>query len=883
MNTLSKSFNFKYSWRNYQERFLKDFVSHIEDDHLHIVAPPGSGKTVLGLEMLGRVNKKALVLSPTLTIRNQWKERMEECFLEHPKSDLSSFDIKNTSILTFTTYQSLHSFFRIDCNNDKDKLLLFFQEAGIETILLDEAHHLKNEWWKPLYCIKNLPNCTVISLTATPPYDSESKEIKKYFDLCGPIDMEIGVPELVREKNLCPHQDFVHFSKPKQKEIEAILKYRGQLMDFINSLSKNQAFITFIKSHPYYNDTEKFEEAIYSNTSFYSAILIFLNDVGVQISEEKINVLGIDSKKIEFPSFSYEWVTALLQPLIFDNRERYLDDEEILLSIEKQLRKIGGLQKNKINLIGESKLYKSLSQSSTKLSSIVDILKIESNSLKDDLRMVILSDYIRKEFLNFENDKPTSEINTLGVLPIFQFIRRKIEEDNIFTIEDRYLGVLTGSLIVVHQSLIATLKTKIKPDFFKYKYVGGGFVLITPTIQGKKTIVAVITSLFENGNIKVLIGTKSLLGEGWDAPAINTLILASFVGSFVMSNQMRGRAIRVNPQNPQKSANIWHLVCLDPTVSDGGADLKILKRRFEAFCGVSLTGDFYIENGAERLDILNHLDDIKSLNNRMESVALKRDETKTRWDLAIGGGYQLVRELKLDFQDEVPYQKQKIVYFNDALKYTIIELITVVTITLPELLLKNINVLFSRGVLYFIYAILAAIFMLFFPKMIKAVHLYLKYGRRDKQLIKITEILKNTLIDEQIIETPASEISVQIDQHSNGVISCYLMGATAKESIQFIDYLQEIINPVVSPRYLISQSIWFRKQLGFSNYYTVPGVFSEHKDKASLFFNNWKKTYSKANLLYTRNTKGRKTLLKARFQSYQPGDKIKSKKAMLWR
>ena len=31
--------------------------------------------------------------------------------------------------------------------------------------------------------------------------------------------------------------------------------------------------------------------------------------------------------------------------------------------------------------------------------------------------------------------------------------------------------------------------------------------------------------------IKVIIGTKSLLGEGWDAPCVNSLILASFVGS----------------------------------------------------------------------------------------------------------------------------------------------------------------------------------------------------------------------------------------------------------------------------------------------------------------------------------------------------------------
>ena len=53
-------------------------------------------------------------------------------------------------------------------------------------------------------------------------------------------------------------------------------------------------------------------------------------------------------------------------------------------------------------------------------------------------------------------------------------------------------------------------------------------------------MVAVVTELFEEGRINALVGTKSLLGEGWDAPCINSLILATYVGSFMLSNQMRG-------------------------------------------------------------------------------------------------------------------------------------------------------------------------------------------------------------------------------------------------------------------------------------------------------------------------------------------------------
>ena len=48
-----------------------------------------------------------------------------------------------------------------------------------------------------------------------------------------------------------------------------------------------------------------------------------------------------------------------------------------------------------------------------------------------------------------------------------------------------------------------------------------------------KGIVAAVTELFQRGRIQVLVGTKSLLGEGWDAPCVNSLILGSFVGELL--------------------------------------------------------------------------------------------------------------------------------------------------------------------------------------------------------------------------------------------------------------------------------------------------------------------------------------------------------------
>ncbi|MCW3063466.1 MAG: type restriction protein res subunit, partial [Solirubrobacterales bacterium] len=49
----------------------------------HLVAPPGSGKTVVGLEIVRRLGRPALVLAPTATIRAQWNDKLA-LFTEAP-------------------------------------------------------------------------------------------------------------------------------------------------------------------------------------------------------------------------------------------------------------------------------------------------------------------------------------------------------------------------------------------------------------------------------------------------------------------------------------------------------------------------------------------------------------------------------------------------------------------------------------------------------------------------------------------------------------------------------------------------------------------------------------------------------------------------------
>lgn len=849
------------------------------DSHLHIVAPPGSGKTILGLEMLIRVDKPTLVLSPTLTIRNQWKNRLETFFLTDGEFDSYTVDIKNPSVITFSTYQSLHALDKSMIANH-ESIVDYIEKHQIQTLVLDEAHHLKNEWWKSLFVLKQIENMTVISLTATPPYDSTAQELNKYFELCGPLDDEIAVPDLIANGDLCPHQDFVYFSRPDAAQIRYIVAYREQIMDFNNALVDNENFQKILLELPIYGQSKENLELIYERPEFFSSILIFLNAAGFSIDKRKLKVLGFDDGKVQFPNLTYEWLEILLQQLLVELREALESHEELLLDLEKQLTRIGVFSKKKVDFIGDEQLYRTLASSPSKMKSISEILKHEKENLGDGLKAVVLTDFIRKEYLEYDGSNIV-ELKKLGVVSIFQYLRTTGTNKND-------IGVLTGSLVILHRSVLDDFKLEVESSRFSAVPLTSDdeFVVINSFGSVKSTIVASITKLFQKGVIKILIGTKSLLGEGWDAPAINTLILASYVGSFVSSNQMRGRAIRIDANAPNKTGNIWHLACLDPTVEDGGKDLEKLHKRFEAFSGVSQSGTTYIENGLDRLRIPTYFDaevDLKSLNIEMAQVAAKRDGLKDRWSDAISKGSVLIREVKIPYFGEIPFEEAKRLRWGSASKYLLVEVLVGVSLFFPEFLAKHIGTLFTKGIFQFAYIFLAAVFVGFAPKTYKAIKLYFLFGSAHKKTKKmgvaVLEMLKRT----KKLRTPFDEVSVATELQLNGTFVCYLKDATNAESSLFVSLLAEILSPVENPRYLLVYKHWIKKHWGLRNYYVVPKQFGKRKEDAELFHQCWKKHVDASKLLYTRSIKGRKELLKARLSHIVYQFKEVSKKAITWK
>lgn len=512
-----------------------------------------------------------------------------------------------------------------------------------------------------------------------------------------------------------------------------------------------------------------------------------------------------------------------------------------------------------------------LTSSISKLNGIKEIVDFEYKKLDKDLRLVILSDYIRKEFYTSSSEN-NFEHNKIGVIPIFEKLRRE-------NTDNKKIAVLTGSMIIIPLSAYPAFEAKAahhgitqinsSPVPFDSNYL-----LISQTEQLKHDIVHLVTQIFQQGEIEILIGTKSLLGEGWDAPAINSLILASFVGSFVLSNQMRGRAIRSQNGNSSKTGNIWHLACIDPTSPTGGDDFDLLKRRFRSFVGVSFKEEPGIENGIGRLNLsenIHHKEEMEKNNVKMFSYAGDRESLKQRWKTALETGVTLIEEIKIPFPEEKEYMAVKSMYLNKTIRNLLATLGSgLVAFGLESLqglgrAARNIKTIQD---FYIFLAIFGAIGMAIFGRLtFKTLRLYFTYRDISKDIQQIGDALLNSLIKAGVIKSDSSKLKIETSVDNWGAVYCHLEGGTTFDKSTFINALQEVIAPIDNPRYVIirkNRFFLFAKQ---KDYHSVPEILGRNKNLAEYFQNQWERIVGACDLIFTRTIEGRKLLLKSRVKS----------------
>lgn len=863
---------FSGTWRTYQQRVLDRSDKYLKDGKIHIVAAPGSGKTTLGIELIRRIDRPTLVLAPSITIREQWIERIKTGFMKEGvvAEDYLSQDIKHPKPITAITYQSLHSAMRQlksaqeemkEAEEETDDssvlkkeqedysgfdLLATVKNAGFEVVCLDECHHLRSEWWKALEeFMDKTGKKTVISLTATPPYDSTPAGWKNYMDLCGEIDEEITVPELVKEGSLCPHQDFIYFNYPTEEEMASIDRFRQQVSEEMTRLLSDRNFANIIASHAGLENKENVEEAFYERPEYLTAVLSYLDAMQIPYPAEYKKSYG----KKGIPQIDENYMEILLQGFLYEDTALYPDVEAEQEKLEEHLKHLGLIHKKKVCFKLDEKLEKMLITSKGKVESIKEIVKSEYQALGKDLRMLILTDYIKKEFLKSIGDMEKTT-DMLGVIPFFEMLRRE-------NLAGMKLGVLCGTVVIIPTDAKEALQQAVGENKIRFVEIAGTTDYVQVDAVGDAHfLTGAVTSIFIQGAIQILIGTKSLLGEGWDAPCINSLILASFVGSYMLSNQMRGRAIRVMKGQPEKASNVWHLICVPKegetirtrTTEEISTDFALLKRRMENFMGLHYEKDV-IESGMSRLSIIKEPFDAKqidSINEQMKALSVKRGELKERWMTAVA------HHKKMEIVEETELEPKE-VGMNVQFASSLVKAIGTGAIALAA---GGAGIV-GGGVLGLM---LGGVGIATGVKAIKEGRKASSLSNSKKRLESVGKGILDALKEKGALEEKASGVNVENDGANSYFIS--LEGGSSRDKQVFSDCVKEFYSSVENQRYLLADS---KKRKEQGSYYCVPELFSKKKEDAILFASHVKEFIGEGyEPFYTRTEEGRKVLMEGR-------------------
>ncbi|MFA5020668.1 MAG: DEAD/DEAH box helicase family protein [Patescibacteria group bacterium] len=141
---------------DYQLEAVKDVL--IEDNGV-LVAPPGSGKTIMGIDVIAQLKQPTLILVHKKQIYSQWIQRIES-FMNIPKREIGQICSNKKIVGDKVTVAMLQTLSNVDN---------FVKELGLDNVglvLVDECHHIPAKTFRKV--ITKLNPYYLYGLTATP-------------------------------------------------------------------------------------------------------------------------------------------------------------------------------------------------------------------------------------------------------------------------------------------------------------------------------------------------------------------------------------------------------------------------------------------------------------------------------------------------------------------------------------------------------------------------------------------------------------------------------------------------------------------------------------------------------------------------------------------
>ncbi len=423
-------------------------------------------------------------------------------------------------------------------------------------VILDEAHHLGGAWGRRLEAALDADH-RVLGLTATPPEGSPGWD--RFLSLVGRHPVEVAAPPLVRDGHLCPFVDLVW---PVIADLDDMPELRAAHEAIAGAERALGGELDRWIARCLREDLERLTEERYARRSELLVALCRLR-----------NAAGRDLP-LDLPPDP-----DLTAPPTLHDRVRVLwafdPDRD---AIRGAVRAAGFRRAGKGLVLRDDVAYRSLAASRSRIRGLLDVLTLEARNRTEWLRALVLTD----------RDLEGSRLSARQVLRALVGHRETDALDPI---------LVTGKAFWVDDDLWPRIEERL-PDLSWQAFGDHHEVDVSSWSTAER--VALVTRMLTEGVTRCLVGTRHLLGEGWDCPAVNCVVDLTGIVAPVTVNQVRGRALRPDPADPGKVATLWEVLPVLPGVVGGERMLRSLARRHRHTLGIDDHGR--IRAGLDRID-----------------------------------------------------------------------------------------------------------------------------------------------------------------------------------------------------------------------------------------------------------------------------------------